>query len=213
MMEHEVLKCYTSKRNQVYLVKLHAGSGDRLAVMKKYREEHRLLLDTEYENMKRLKKEGILVPEIIYKGSDSLVMEHVQGDLAADLAEKLDTGDWIDGLALWMAKLHRVREGSSSLLKRDVNLRNFIYSNGKIYGLDFESTGHGDGRTDLGNLCFFLLTNSPSFKREKYMMTRQLLCSYEGYSGKKPEAMGRYLLESRAEAKIRRVHNRMNILR
>lgn len=207
MIDYEVLNRFVSKRNEVYLIKLCDCTDSRLAVLKKYSRDGHRLLDTEYENLQRLKAIGITVPEILYKNSDSLIMEYIQGELAADLAARLDTGDWVDGLALWMAKLHRLVKGTDSLLKADVNLRNFIYSNGKIYGLDFENTAYGDMRTDLGNLCFFILTNTPSFKREKYIITKRLLSSYEKHSGIELEKMGRYLLESRAEAKIRRARN------
>lgn len=213
MMDFEVLDRFKSKRNQVYLVRLRDGSESRLAVMKQYSMECKSILETEFETMQRLKEQGILIPEILEKSGDSLIMEYIQGELAVNLVERLDTGGWIDELALWMAKLHKIAKGNSSFLKRDVNLRNFIYSNGKIYGLDFESADYGDRRTDMGNLCFFILTNTPSFKREKYVMTRRLLQSYEKYSGVELEEMAISLLESRAEAKIRRSHNPRNILR
>jgi aminoglycoside phosphotransferase (APT) family kinase protein len=120
------------------------------------------------------------------------------------LAEGLDTGEWLDGLALWLSRLHSIKTDKGSLLKGDANLRNFIYSKGQIYGLDFEEEEYGDPRKDLGNLCFFILTDTPSFRREKYEMTRKLLRSYEKYSGTVQSEMGRFLLQSRAEAKIRR---------
>lgn len=207
MMDYEILNRFESKRNQVYLIKLCGSSDGRLAVMKKYKRDEQSLLEIEYENMQRLRKQGILIPEILYKNSDSIIMEYIQGELAASLTERLDTGEWIDRLALWMTKLHSIKKGKESFLKKDVNLRNFIYSSGQIYGLDFENTDYGDMRSDLGNLCFFILTNTPSFIREKHIMIRRLLHSYEKYSGIELKEMGKILLESRAEAKIRRGHN------
>lgn len=213
MMEYEILGRFHSKRNGVYLVRLHEESGVRLAVLKEYGIGGQELAEKEYENILKLKAAGMHVPGIIYKGSGIILLEHIAGELAADLVEKLDTGEWIDGLALWLSKLHSIREGEDSLLKGDINLRNFIYGSGQIYGLDFENTAYGDPRTDLGNLCFFMLTNTPAFKAEKHIMVRRLLESYEKYSGTKPEAMGRYLLQSRAEAKIRRMRISGDVLR
>jgi tRNA A-37 threonylcarbamoyl transferase component Bud32 len=204
MMDIEVLEKYTSKRNQVCLIKIHNGTNGKLAVMKEYSMDNRNFLNTEYENMRMLQEHGMLVPRILCKSSDSLTIEYIQGDLASDLAEKLDTGAWIDELALWMATLHKIKKGTNSLLKMDVNLRNFIYSKGKIYGLDFEDIGYGDIRTDLGNICFFILTDTPSFTKEKHIMMRRFLQSYEKHSGLKLKEMDKYLLKSRAEAKIRR---------
>ena len=92
-------------------------------------------------------------------------------------------------------------------MKGDVNLRNFVYSNNRIYGLDFEKLSTGDSRIDLGNMCFFILTNYPSFTREKHIMIRRFLNEYEKCLGRKLEEMGRFLLLSRAEAKRRRYHS------
>ncbi len=213
MMDYEILGRFHSKRNGVYLVRLHEETGGRLAVLKEYGIGGQELAEREYKNLLKLKAAGMPVPGIIYKGSGIMLLEHIVGELASDLVEKLDTGEWIEGLALWLSKLHSIREGKGSLLKGDINLRNFIYSNGQIYGLDFESTACGDPRTDLGNLSFFILTNTPAFKAEKRIMIRRLLDSYEKYSGTKPEAMGRYLLQSRAEAKIRRRQTGGDVLR
>jgi len=212
MIDYEILDRFHSKRNLVCLVRLING-GSGLAVLKKYRGSDNVLLDMEYDNIQRLRAAGAAVPRILCTGNDSLLLEYIEGELAADLAEKLDTGAWIEALALWLAKLHSIREGKGSVLKGDVNLRNFLYRDGQIYGLDFENMTHGDPRTDLGNLCFFILTNSPAFGREKHMMVRRLLRSYESFSGTKLEAMGSYLLQSRTEARIRRTQSRKDILR
>lgn len=204
MINIEVLEKLVSKRNQVYKVRLHESTDIKLAIMKKYSLDNLKLLDTEYENMQMLQEHGILIPKIIHKSSDNLIMEYIQGDLVTDMVEKLDTGDWIDGLALWMVNLHKISNEAGSLLKMDVNLRNFIYSNGKVYGLDFEEMDYGDPRTDLANICFFILTNKPSFTKGKHMIMRRFLKSYEKHSSLKLTDMGRYLLWSKEESKRRR---------
>jgi tRNA A-37 threonylcarbamoyl transferase component Bud32 len=204
MKDIEVLENYISKRNHVYKVKINNGTNGKLAVMKEYSMDNQKFVNTEYENMQMLQEHGMLIPDIIDRNNDSLTMEYVQGDLAADLTEKLDTGAWIDELALWMAKLHKIKKGTNSLLKTDVNLRNFIYSKGKIYGLDFEDLHYGDIRKDLANICFFILTDTPSYTKEKHIIMRRFLQSYEKHSGLELKEMSKYLLKSRAEAKIRR---------
>ncbi|MGI5998268.1 MAG: RIO1 family regulatory kinase/ATPase [Lutispora sp.] len=202
-MDIEILERLHSKRNQVYKVRYNDGS-DKLGVMKKYDSNNHKLLETEYENMKKLLDHGISIPRVIYKDSRCLITEYIHGYLVNDLVEMLDMGDWIDKLALWMASFHKIAGLKGNLLKGDVNLRNFIYSQGNIYGLDFEDLDYGEPRRDLANICFFILTNKPSFTREKHMMIRAFLNSYEKYSENKLESMGRYLLWSREEAKRRR---------
>lgn len=213
MTDYDIVERFHSKRNRVSLVRLHEAAGSRLAVFKEYGSRGRELLESEYENIMKLRAFGIPVPRILSKTEAGILMEYIEGQLVTELAERLDTGEWVDSLALWMAKLHSICEGKGSLLKGDVNLRNFIYSGGQIYGLDFETTDNGDPRTDLANLCFFLLTNFPSYRREKHLMLRRLLKSYEKHRGIKLESMGRFLLQSRAESKIRRALSGIDVLR
>jgi tRNA A-37 threonylcarbamoyl transferase component Bud32 len=206
-MKIEMLERFNSKRNQVYKVKIHTSTSAVLAVMKKYREEETGALAEEYDNLEMLKKSGLSVPEVIYKDKDSLFLEYIEGSTVNDLVENLDTGHWVEELSRWLYELHRISRGSYGLLKGDVNLRNFVYSNNRIYGLDFEKLSTGDSRIDLGNMCFFILTNYPSFTREKHIMIRRFLNEYEKCLGRKLEEMGRFLLLSRAEAKRRRYHS------
>lgn len=203
-MKVEILERLVSKRNQVYKVLLHKNRNSQLAIMKKYSPSNLNLLEIEYKNITMLKESGILVPKIIHKNCNSLIMEYIEGELVVDLVDRLDTGDWIDKLALWMSELHKLSRGNSSLLKKDVNLRNFIYKDGQIYGLDFEEIVHGDGRIDLGNICFFILTNEPAYENEKHIMVKQFLQSYEKYSNKKLQDMDVFLLLAMIEAEKRR---------
>ena len=203
-MDIEILEKFKSKRNNVYKVKIHSGMENRIAIMKKYNMDNEDLSEKEFKNIKMLQKSGISIPKIIYKSNDSIFLEYIQGELIEDLVERQCIGNWIDEFALWLANFHKISNKTGNLLKMDVNLRNFIYNRDKIYGLDFEDVCYGDIRTDLGNICFFTLTNTPSFTKEKHMIMRRFLQSYKKYSGIELKDMGRYLLKSKAEAKIRR---------
>lgn len=202
-MNIKILSRLYSKRNQVYKIMLEIEGKSQPAIMKIYSGKDNLP-EAEYRNMKMLYDYGINVPRIICKDNNRLIMEYIDGDLVNDLVERLDTGEWIDKLALWFSQLHKISKDSDTLLKGDVNLRNFIYSNGEIYGLDFEEIRWGDVRTDLADVCFFMLTNTPSFTKEKHIMLRRFLQCYENYSGSKLEKMGRFLRNSKNEAKKRR---------
>jgi len=222
MMNVEILKKFKSKRNNVYKVKIYYTGANEVAildiseikgvsakeyiicVMKSYGINHTDALEKEQINMEMLQSLNIPVPKIVFRSNNSLYFEYIQGELVSDLVEKQCTGNWIDEFALWLSNLHRISNKSGSLLKTDVNLRNFIYSKDKIFGLDFEDLSYGDIRTDLSNICFFILTDTPSFTKEKHIIMRQFLKSYEKHSGLKLKEMGKYLLKSRAEARIRR---------
>ncbi|MFA5523769.1 MAG: hypothetical protein WDA24_05365 [Tissierellales bacterium] len=203
-MNVEILERLESKRNQVYKVMLQVNLNSKLAILKKYSPNNLKFLDIEYKNIHMLKELGILVPEIIHKDKDSLIMEYVEGELVVDLVERLDNGDWIDKLALWLSELHKNSKENGSLLKKDVNLRNFIYRDGQIYGLDFEEIDYGDLRLDLGNICFFILTNEPAFKKEKHIMMKHFLKSYERYSKKEIKDIDSFLFLAKIEAEKRR---------
>lgn len=233
-MNIEIIDKFTSKRNNVYKVKIYndveneiaimksnttdrkdisekefnSSKKNKVCIMKKYSIYSSGILEKEYKNIKMLQKSGISVPKIIYKNNDSLFLEYIRGELVGDLVERQCIGNWIDKFAQWMVNFHRISDKSGKLLKMDVNLRNFIYSEGEIYGLDFETVRYGDIRTDLGNICFFILTNTPSFTKEKHIIMRQFLQSYEKHSGSKLKEMGKFLLKSKNEAKIRRCAGR-----
>lgn len=217
-MDIKIIEKYYSKRNNVYKVAIQSMPKEEVAIMGDYgtstmeSSEYLIMkkygrketLELEYNNIKFLEGMSIPVPKIIMKTRDSLFLEYKQGILVDDSVEQESMGSWIEELALWMAKLHRIKNKDESLLKIDVNLRNFIYSDNIIYGLDFEEFGYGDPRRDLANICFFILTNRPCFTRRKHLIMRRFLESYERHSGMKLTEMGRFLRLSKKESKIRR---------
>ncbi|MDD3704891.1 MAG: hypothetical protein PHC45_02330 [Clostridiaceae bacterium] len=233
MTNIEILEKFKSKRNNVYKVRFNNTALNEITVtkiiddsskdifdnnclinmkngiyiMKKYSIHNISNPEREYRNIKMLQDSGVLVPKVIYKENDSLFFEYIPGELIGDLVESQSIGSWIDEFALWMVNLHKISGSSGNLLKGDVNLRNFIYAKGKIYGLDFEDLSYGDIRTDLADICFFILTDTPSFTIEKHTIMRRFLHSYEQHSGIKLKEVGRYLLKSREKARIRRNQN------
>jgi len=103
-----------------------------------------------------------------------------------------------------MVKLHKITSSEGSFLKKDCNLKNFIYSNGKIYGLDFEDEKYGDPREDIGELCFFILTSHLSLTHEKIVMYKRFVNAYKKYSGLKLHNIDHFILKSAERARIRR---------
>ena len=217
-LDVRILEKFYSKRNKVYKVQIESIQEKEIAIMgddKTFSNEesnpmimklydNTEALDIEYKNIKRLDELSITVPKILIKAENSLFLDYIKGDLVGDLAEKEDMGNWVDELALWMTGLHNIKNEKGSLLKMDVNLRNFIYADGKVYGLDFEEMSYGDPRTDLANICFFLLTNRPSFTRKKHLIMKRFLKSYEEHSQTCLKDMASYLRWSKEESKRRR---------
>lgn len=221
-MNIKLLENLYSKRNSVYKVEIKDIWKSEVAIMrdtyaprnnlnksnlyilKKYNTKKLDVLERENQNLEYLWKNNMAVPRMIFKDYDKLILEYISGETICDLVEKQCMGKWIDELARWMAELHKIANSKGSLLKMDVNLRNFIFNGDKIYGLDFEEMGHGDPRYDLANICFFILTNTPSFTRKKHLIMREFLKCYEKHSQKPLRQMGKFLRWSKEESKIRR---------
>jgi len=201
----KILKSFPSHQNNVYKVEVSIKGEKTLAVIKVYNESLGVLPKlTESKNLLKLRKKGITVPRILKKTEDALFLNFIPGTLVNDLVEKLDLGEWIEKLAEWMARLHQIKKSESSFLKSDLNLRNFILSNGEIYGLDFEETQYGDPREDLGDICYFLLTNYPPITFEKNIMISRFLKAYEEISDQKIQDISIFILKSVKKAQIRR---------
>jgi len=208
----DIIETYNSRRNRVY--KLHgSGSYSRdLVVVKQYRNgKAEEKCDYEFEMLDYLYRKGINVPRPIGKTGGVLFMEYIPGILLNDLVESLDTGDWIKELALWLAKYHETDYKGIKLVKGDVNLRNFIFYKGSVYGIDFEEEACGSPIRDVADICFFILTNKPSFTREKDYMIREFLKEYSKLSGMSLEGFSRRILECRTAAKLRRAKNETEI--
>jgi len=174
--------------------------------MKVYSKKNDLL--NEYKNLKKISKAGLNVPELLFKSENCLILEYIPGNLVNDLTERHDLGSWIEELANWMIKLHQIKNCKKSLLKSDSNLRNFIFNGRNIYGLDFEEMRYGDPREDLADICFFLLTNFPSFTDQKRVLVERFLDAYEKYGNTKLDNMEHFISKS-AEECMKRRHNHL----
>ncbi|MBU4607858.1 MAG: hypothetical protein KKA38_05000 [Euryarchaeota archaeon] len=200
---------FFSRRNNVFLFKSEIIKTDK-SVIKFYSEPESELKSTiEYENLKKLNNSGINVPKVQIRNTNYNILEYIPGILVSDLAYNLNMGSWIEKLAYWMVQIHSItaktnkNKNEGCFLKGDCNLRNFIYYHGEIYGLDFEEKAYGDRRTDLGEICFFLLDNH-SYSPKKISMTQRFLKSYEKFSGAELTNLWPFLKESALKAQERR---------
>lgn len=200
----KIIEKYFSRRHSVYKVEIQSENKTP-AVLKVYEgEKATVLCRTERENLERLHRLDLRVPQVLAWEEKALLMEFLPGMTVSRLAENLDAGSWIEKMAYWFARLHSVENASSCMLKGDANLRNFIFSGGEIFGIDFEEMGFGDFRQDLSEVCFFLLTDYPPLTPEKDHMVRRFLKAYAKHAGKSIDDMDKFILKSRSNARIRR---------
>lgn len=213
----KILEKFKSFKNQAFKVKTTIDNYYVLKIYPPNPKNSRSLVEA--TNLKRLEFEGIKVPKVFYKSSpeDSdnyLLIEYVSGKTISHLLEEQNWVDPIKNLELkeclkslgeWMADLHEIKEeANGNILKGDCNLRNFIWNGSEIYGLDFEESINGDPCEDLGEICFFLLTNSPPLTPLRLEMVDWFLKSYEESSETKIRNISDFIAKSGRKAYKRR---------
>lgn len=213
----EILEEFKSFKNQVFKVKTSSNNYYVLKIYQNDLNSYNLL--TEAVNLKKLVFKCVNVPEVFYKSSpndpvDYLLLEYVPGITISHLLEELDwdRDDRINefkqclaSLGEWMASLHEIKGNNGSFLKGDCNLRNFIWNGKVICGLDFEESSFGDPCEDLGEICFFLLTNSPPLTPLRLEMVDWFLESYAESSEAKIRNISDFIARSAKKAYKRRV--------
>lgn len=185
--KYKIVSClfqerFYSKKNQGYLVKFIDILGEeREWVVKKFiSSQDNLVRETEV--LARLFMEGLPAPELIYSGKNYFIMTYIQGiTLLAWLEKKekeaqedimqVEVIKILEEMACWLKKFYQIFSGlyKSNLTLGDVNFRNFIVDH-KLYGLDFESCRPGRVEEDVGKLCAFALTYTPSFTAWKLQL-------------------------------------------
>lgn len=167
---------FPSKKNRVYRVE----RDGKPFVLKLYDNDRYAY---EFSVLKVCRLEGIAVPKPIELGDYALLMEYVQGKLANDYLEEAGMWDVVLDIASWLALFHgKFRYGERSLLKSDMNFKNFIVGD-KLYGLDFELSKIGEPVRDVGDAIAYLLSADPAFAEEKYELSLAFIERYEDDSG------------------------------
>lgn len=165
MRSGRVIRTYYSKRNTVQLLQYRHGPEEKFIILKK----HRTLqgAEAEYNTLVHLNRVGLAVPAPLGREGKNLYLQYLKGELLVDVLENnlVPRPAWTRALALWYYTLHSktASGGGTVMLKADNNLRNFLFRDGVVYGLDFEEIGGGDPARDLGQVCAYILANRPAF--------------------------------------------------
>jgi len=213
----KILEKFKSFKNQAFKVKTITDNYFVLKIYPPTPKNSRSLVEA--ANLKNLDFEGIKVPKVFYKSSpeDSdnyLLIEYVPGKTISHLLEEqnwvdpiknMEFKECLESLGEWMADLHEIKGVNGNVLKGDCNLRNFIWNGSEIYGLDFEESINGDPCEDLGEICFFLLTNSPPLTPLRLEMVDWFLKSYEESSETKIRNISDFIAKSARKAYKRRL--------
>jgi tRNA A-37 threonylcarbamoyl transferase component Bud32 len=162
------LKIRTDKQNHVELVA-------KMFILGNYNLELSVLVESW--------KHNITIPEVIDARDNVILMSYVPGEPLVEIINRTFEPLIIERLAQWYHDFHSVHDK----IKGDPRLRNFIYNDGVLYGIDFEEAQSGPWLLDIGGISASLLDTNPIFDTRKRRLSWRLLGSYLSLSGLKRE--------------------------
>lgn len=129
----------------------------------------------EIDLLKLLKEKECNVADIIKIEDNKLYMEDLGETTLLDWYEEVERINFREYLAIihelcsWLKDFYRISSKcfSQQYILFDVNFRNFILRDNKIYGIDFEEACNGKIEVDAGRLIAFALTYNPVFTNWK----------------------------------------------
>ena len=140
--------------------------------------------ENEFSTLLRARERGLDVPFPLYRQGDYMVLEYVPGERCDSLINHLFSSEAARKLGSWFARYHQeLSEGPSQAIMADAELTNFLYWDGRIFGIDLEDACAGEPMDDLGQLIASILGSEPVFTPIKFDLCMKLLESYEKGSG------------------------------
>lgn len=165
----EKIKLY-SKRNSVYRI----YNNSKTYIVKKFSDIDYMLFEAEMLNVLLHSKAS--VPKIISVSNDEVMLEDL-GDLTfLDWLEKEELNSsvtyhkMIIKLLGFLQKFYKVTNEyyGKQYIINDINLRNFLVNNNKVYGIDFELCSEGKIESDIGKMIAYIITYDPIATDWKY---------------------------------------------
>lgn len=140
--------------------------------------------DTEVSILSSSLKQGLAVPEIVEAREGVILMSFISGETLIDAINSTFDSALIDKLAQWYYSYHSLHKQ----IKGDPRLRNFIYHEGTIYGVDFEESRVGHWTLDIAGISASLLDTDPIFHPRKRALSWRLLDTYLSLLGRERDA-------------------------
>jgi aminoglycoside phosphotransferase (APT) family kinase protein len=166
-----------SKRNRVWVIETDV----RPVVLKRslsMRGEH------EFEMLSKARGNGLNVPLPLYRSGEYMVIEYIAGERCDSLINHMFSNEAAEELARWLAGFHQCfSKDGRCMIMVDAELSNFVMSDGRLFGLDFEDVVAGEPLEDLGCLISSILGSEPLFTPIKFDLCKRLLETYEAETG------------------------------
>ena len=132
------------------------------------------MYDTEVSVLLSSWKHGLTVPEVVEARDGVILMSFIPGQTLVDAINSTFDPRLIDKLAQWYYDYHSVHKQT----KGDPRLRNFIYHENTLYGIDFEESCPGPWMLDIAGISASLLDTNPIFDPRKRALSWRLLDTY-----------------------------------
>lgn len=190
---YQVVRQFRSKRNQVCLVRVSRTDGTAGELVVKRAGEQVVDLSREASLQALLHQRGLAVPRVLLAKPRCLVMQYITGETLVDYLEQVEreyplcpetlqsaVRPLAQQLAAWLQRFYRITADSfgRAMIRGDVNLRNFLVRDGKIFGVDFEDARPGDMAEDAGRILAFALTYDPAFTPWKRAIVEELSLAF-----------------------------------
>ena len=157
-----------SKRNNVFRIVEDEGTY----ILKKFENHENYIREKEVLSI--LKKAGVNVPSIIKAEENYLYLEDLGEVNFLEWYEEQEKNNALDismvyNLCSWFKDFYSAvfEFYKKQFILYDVNFKNFIICDNKVYGIDFEQVKPGHIEEDAGRLSAFALTYNPSMTEWK----------------------------------------------
>ncbi len=178
------LQRFKSKKNVVFLLRVWpSGRVSSIRVVAKLFVMDRF--DDELHILREGYQKGLAVPRVLGAQDGVILMSFIPGEALVERINRTFEPGLIDRLAEWYYGYHMALGRN----KGDPRLRNFIISNGVIFGVDFEESEPGHWIADIGGISASLLDTEPVFDRRKRALAWRLLEKYLGLRGESRESV------------------------
>lgn len=173
-LEEKIIgKRFSSRKNRVFKI----SYNDEICVAKVFQKRRIERARTEFKVLEICQNKEISSPIPLELLDDAIIMSYVRGDNLLDALNdaeskdrqskyKIEIASFLDMMAKWLAEFHIATE--FKLVRGDTILKNFIISDNRIYGIDFEESIHDDPLLDLGQACAFILSLNPIFTKKRF---------------------------------------------
>ncbi len=139
----------------------------------------------EFEALVLAKSAGLEVPYPLYKEGDYIVEEFLPGESCEAMINHLCSPQAAEGIGLWLARFHAAfKQRDTTRVMADAVLSNFIFYEGKVFGVDLENSAFGNELDDIGQAAASILGSEPFFTPMKFDLCLRMIGAYESSSGR-----------------------------